>query len=276
MSERQGFIILAAIALLATAVLLPAQVQQQPPVEQQPAATAPQPATGQEEQAAQTEAPKPPPLSPERRGDIYMARKMYREAVEQYKSVPQTAVVYNKIGIAYHQLMDFRTAERYYKLAIKKDKTYSEAVNNLGTIYYSNRSYRRAVGQYKKALKISPESASIYSNLGTAYFARKKYDDAMGAYREALRLDPDVFEHKSSFGVLLRQAAVEQRARFHFFLAKSYAAAGLYDRSLLSMRRALENGFKEKNKFLEDPEFVKMRELPEFKELMAADIRALE
>lgn len=270
MFARQGFLlVLAGFALLAAATLAPAQ--QQPPAEQPPPA-AEQP----QEQTIQPVPAKPEELTPERRGDIFMARKMYREAIEQYKSLPETAVILNKIGIAYHQLMDFRTAERYYKRAIKKDKKYAEAVNNLGTIYYSNRSYRRAVNQYKKALKISPASASVYSNLGTAYFARKKYEDAMAAYREALRLDPEVFEHKSSFGVLLRQAAVEQRARFHFYLAKSYAAAGLFDRALLSIRRALENGFKEKQKFMEDSEFEKMRELPEFKELMAADIRALE
>ncbi|MGE5487174.1 MAG: tetratricopeptide repeat protein [bacterium] len=270
MFPREGFLVLvlAAIALPAAATLAPAG--QQPQEQSQPAAEQP------EEQIVQPASPKPESLTPEQRGDIFMARKMYREAIEQYKTLPQSAVVLNKIGIAYHQLMDFRTAERYYKQAIKKDKKYAEAVNNLGTIYYSNRSYRRAVNQYKKALKISPNSASVYSNLGTAYFARKKYDDAMAAYREALRLDPDVFEHRGSFGVLLRQAAIEQRARYHFYMAKSYAGAGLFDRALLSIRRALENGFKEKQKFMEDADFEKMREMPEFQELMAADIRALE
>jgi len=249
--------------------------QERQPAEQLPAQQLPA-VEEQPQGPEQAQPPKPVELTPERRGDIYMARKMYREAIEQYKSVPVTPVTLNKIGIAYHQLLDFRTAERYYKLAAKKDKKYPEAVNNLGTIYYSNRRYGKAVKQYKKALKLNPESPSIYSNLGTAYFARKDYDNALAAYTKALSLDPDVFEHRSTFGVMLRQTAVEQRAQFHFFMAKSYAAAGMYDRALLSMRRALENGFKDKNKFLEDAVFEKMRELPEFKELMAADIRALE
>ncbi|MCS7315609.1 MAG: hypothetical protein RMI94_10500, partial [Bryobacterales bacterium] len=81
--------------------------------------------------------PSPEPLTPERRADIYMARKMYREAIETYRQVEQElaarlparrprkddgtyqqtanrlAVILNKIGIAYHQLMELDTAKRY-------------------------------------------------------------------------------------------------------------------------------------------------------------------
>src|SRR5579875_553349 len=47
--------------------------------------------------------PASPPVSAEMRGDIFMARKMYREAVDAYKeSAPPSAVIMNKIGIAYH------------------------------------------------------------------------------------------------------------------------------------------------------------------------------
>lgn len=226
--------------------------------------------------AQQAEPVRSEELTPERRADIYMARKMYREAIDQYKKAPETAVVLNKLGIAYHQLNDPAQAERYYKRAIKSNPKYPEAVNNLGTVYYWKKSYRKAVNQYKKALKLSPESASVYSNLGTAHFARKHYEKAAEAYHTALKLDPDVFEHKSSFGVLLRETKVEERAKFQYYLAKTYAQTGALERALQSIRKALESGFKDKKKFLEEPEFEKLRELPEFKELMAADIRVLE
>ena len=46
-------------------------------------------------------------LTPEMRGDIQMARKMYREAIDTYASGGlNSAVLVNKIGIAYHQLLD--------------------------------------------------------------------------------------------------------------------------------------------------------------------------
>jgi tetratricopeptide (TPR) repeat protein len=215
-------------------------------------------------------------ITPEVRGDIYMARKMYREAVEQYKSMPETAVVVNKTGIAYHQMVQLPVAKKYYQRAIKLDPHYPEALNNLGTIYYAEKSFRRAVSQYKRALKEAPESASIWSNLGTAHFARKKYDDAMQCYEKAMALDPDVFEHKSTAGVLLQERSVEERAKFHYYQAKLYAKKGMSERALLYLRKAFEEGLKEdRDKIRELPEFEAMKDLPEFKEIMAMQVRVL-
>lgn len=224
----------------------------------------------------------PPPteqaraLTPEMRGDIFMARKMYREAVEAYSPGDQKSpILLNKLGIAHHQMLDLVTAKKYYERAIKLDKKYSEAINNLGTVHYANKSYRRAVGQYKKALKLAPNSASIHSNLGTAEFARKHYKQAAESYERALALDPDVFEHRNAHGVLLQERSVQERAKFHYYLAKTYAKAGAFERALLYMRKALEEGFREKDKFREEPEFAKLQEMPEFQELLALEPRVL-
>src|SRR5258707_7428026 len=103
------------------------------------------------------------PLNPEQRADILMARKMYREAVDVYKEGPlESAIIWNKIGIAYHQMLQIDEAKRNYEQSLKLNPHYSEAINNLGTIYYSKRRYRKAIGQYNKALKLAPNSASIY------------------------------------------------------------------------------------------------------------------
>src|SRR5579863_8123818 len=213
--------------------------------------------------------PQPAPtgtvLSSETRGDIFMARKMYREAIEVYKDGPDdSAVLLNKIGIAYHQMLDLADARKYYQKAIKLNPKYAEAINNMGTVEYSRKNYRRAISLYKKALRCSPNSASIYSNLGTGYFARKDYKLATESFQKALELDPEVFEHRSSHGVLLQERSVEERAKYHYYLAKMYAKAGTNDRALLYIRKALEEGFKDKKKFQEDPEFSRMREMPEF------------
>jgi tetratricopeptide (TPR) repeat protein len=217
-----------------------------------------------------------PSLTPEMRGDIFMARKMYREAIEAYEDGDTgSAVIINKLGIAHHQMLDLDGAQKYYARAIKLDGKYSEAINNLGTVYYAKKSYRRAVGQYRKALKLSPNSASIYSNLGTAWFARKKYQQATEAYEKALSLDPDVFEHRNSHGVLLQERTVQERATFYYYMAKTYAKSGAVDRALVYMRKALEEGFKERNKFLEQPEFAGLQELQEFKDLLAMEHRVL-
>jgi tetratricopeptide (TPR) repeat protein len=216
------------------------------------------------------------PLTPEVRGDIMMARKMYRDALDYYKTGAETsAVLANKTGIAYHQLQDLVNARKYYEKAIKLNRGYAEAINNLGTVFYARKSYRRAIEQYKKALRLSPDSASIWSNLGTAYFARKNYDEMTKAYRQALALDAEVFERRSTQGTLLQDQTVEERAKFHYYLAKTYAEAGAKDFALLNIRKALEEGFKDRDKFLKEPEFAFLQDDAEFKELIATEQRVL-
>lgn len=215
-------------------------------------------------------------LSWETRGDIFMAHKRFSEAIDAYKKAPQnSAVIWNKTGIAYHQLAELNAARRCYERAIKINPRYAEGLNNLGTVYYSKRSYRKAIKYYKKALTISPQSASIYSNLGTAYFARRKYDDALQAYQQALTLDPEVFEHRSTQGVLIQERSVKERARYHYYLAKLYAKAGENERALQYIRKALEEGFKDRGKLKEDPEFSHLRDLPEFQQLLTVEPRVL-
>lgn len=218
----------------------------------------------------------PKPVSVEMRGDIFMAKKMYREAIETYKSGPaDSAVLANKTGIAYHQLLDLDNARKWYDRAVKLKPDYAEAINNLGTIYYARKSYRRSITQYKKALRITPQSASILSNLGTSYFARKNYELASETFQQALKLDPEVFEHRSSMGILLQERTVEERAKYHYYLAKTYARAGDVEHTLIYIRKSLEEGFKEREKFNKDPEFAILRDNQEFKDILAAEHKAL-
>lgn len=215
-------------------------------------------------------------LTPEMRGDIFVARKMFREAIETYQTGPKdSAVLANKTGIAYHQLLDLADAKKNYERAIKLNPSYAEAVNNLGTVYYAQKSLRRAIVQYKRALRLTPESASILSNLGTAYFARKNYPEAFAMYQHALEIDPEVFERRSSQGVLLQERSVDERAKFHYYMAKTYAKAGQTERALLYIRKALEEGFKEREKFNKDPEFATLKDNPEFKLLLASEQKVL-
>ncbi len=215
-------------------------------------------------------------LPTEMRGDILMARKMYREAIAVYSQEPETvATRWNKIGIAYHQLADLRLAKKFYETALRIEPHYGEARNNLGTVYYAEKSYRRAVREYKRALRELPGSASVYSNLGTAYFARQDYKRAGDSYQEALRLDPDVFEHHSTFGVLMQDHTVAERAKFHYYLAKMYAKQGSTDRALQYVRKALEEGFNEPRKFMEESEFAGLRENATFQQILKSDPRVL-
>ena len=215
-------------------------------------------------------------LSFEERGDIYGVRKMFREAIEAYKQVtPPTPVILNKIGIAYQQQNDVESARKYYDRAVKLQPGYAEAINNIGTVEYANKNFRRATKFYKRALGIQPRSASVYSNLGTAWFARHNYKEATRCYEEALELDPDVFERHGNHGVMLEQRDVQERSKFNYYMARVYAKKGMNELALQYIRKALEGGFKDKKKFLEEDDFAALRKLPEFDDLMKLEPRVL-
>ncbi len=205
-----------------------------------------------------------------------MARKMYREAIDTYRQgSPTSPQLANKIGIAYHQLMLLDAAKKSYERAVKLDPKFSEAINNLGTISYAEKSYRRAIGYYKRALRYSSPTASIYANMGAAYFGRKDYRHAAENYEEALRLDPDVFEHHSSFGTLMQEHTVEERATYHLYLAKMYAKNGRADRAMIYLRKALEEGVKDREKIPAMPEFATLKTSPEFAQLILQNPKPL-
>jgi tetratricopeptide (TPR) repeat protein len=207
-----------------------------------------------------------------------MVRKMYLDAIEMYRKAlpnPQDYVLYNKIGIAYQHMENSAAAKRHYEMALKANPKYAEARNNLGTLAYGRKDYRGAIREYERSIALNPNIATTYSNLGTAYFARKRYEEAAKAYRQALLLDPDVFESHSGAGTLLQDRTVEERARFYYYMAKTYAEAGMIERALISMRRALEEGFKDRKKFVDEPAFANMQDLPEFQRLVAMEPRAL-
>jgi tetratricopeptide (TPR) repeat protein len=228
--------------------------------------------------AAQSTSPAPtlPKLTLEQRGDLYMARKMFREAIDAYREGPRnSAILWNKIGIAYHQLGELEPAKKSYERAIKLDKKYADAINNEGTVFYAQKKFRTAIARYTKAITITPNSASFWSNLGTAWYARGKFEEMTKAYARALQLDPDVFEVHGSVGTRMLDRSVEDKARYHYELARMYAGVGKNELALQYLRKALEEGFKEKDKVQQAKEFAELRETREFQDLMTLEPRVL-
>jgi tetratricopeptide (TPR) repeat protein len=201
------------------------------------------------------------PISGEELGDLYMARKQYHEAMEQYKSLseqnPHNAVFLNKLGIALHQQTVLGAALKYYERAVKVDPRYADAENNIGTIWYQRKKYSKAIRAYQKAIKMRDDMPVLYSNLGYAFFSQGKYEDSIAAFRTALAKDPQFFERGSSrTGSILQDRSVPDRGRFYFLLAKSFAETGNVERSVFYLRKAKEEGYAQFNEVKKDPAFA--------------------
>jgi len=210
----------------------------------------------------------------ERRGDTLRAEKAYLDGRDYYRAAiakdPKNAKLYNKAGINELQMARFNEARKDFERAIKIDHEFADAYNNLGVIYYLQKKWGKAIGKYEQAIKLRQDSGSFYSNLGAAYFSKKEFEKASLAYNEALRIDPDIFERTSHTGVQAQMSSPGDRAHFYYVLARLYAKAGVTDRSLQYLRRAMEEGYKGIDDVYKDAEFAGMRKDPRFTDLMAA------
>ncbi|MBZ5701592.1 MAG: tetratricopeptide repeat protein [Acidobacteriia bacterium] len=214
-----------------------------------------------------------PVLSEEQLADLHMARKEFREAAAAFQKLvnqsPRNALYLNKLGIAYHQMGQVGLALKCYERAVKADPSYADARNNMGTIWYQRKKYGKAIKAYQKAIAVRPEMAVLHSNLGYAYFSEKKYEEAIQSFRRALTLDPHFFEQNSSRNAsILQDRSVEDRGRFYFLLAKSFAQSGNAERCLHYLRKARDEGYSSFAAVKTDPAFAAVRGTPEAQELL--------
>ena len=209
-------------------------------------------------------------VSLEDRADIFMARKAYADAVDYYRRAMREGRgsdpgLWNKLGIAYQQQLNYKGARQAYKKAIKFNKAYAEAWNNMGTTYYLQNKPKKSIRYYRQAIKLNPTSASFHVNLGTSLYKRKKIPEALEEYRAALALDPNVMTDRSSVGTVLQAQGADPK--FYFYLAKVFASLGRPAEAVRYLRRAFEDGFSNQKQLDEDPDFQKISEYPAYVEL---------
>jgi tetratricopeptide (TPR) repeat protein len=233
-----------------------------------PACSAADEATLQDTSAAP---PSQQTLSAEQRGDVLMARQQYLAAIDAYRNAGgDSAVIWNKTGIAYHHLFAMDAAKMDYQRALRLKPNYPEALNNLGAVFYAEKDYKKAEKLYRRSLKLMPHSATVYNNLGSAYFAQGNFKRGNAAYRAAFAIDPATFSG-DPLQMVPDSSSSKERARQNYCLAKLFAQAGMKDRAIEHLRKALDEGFSDKKDLMQGREFAGLRNTAEFAQLMAEE-----
>jgi len=211
-----------------------------------------------------------PPPTQEQIGDSMSVRQRYQAAIAAYKQAsPMTAVVWNKMGIAYQMMFDVKDAARCYKESLKLDSRNAQVMNNLATVYDSQKEFRQAEKLYRKALKIDPQSALIHRNLGSNQMAQHKYKKGSESYRAALSIDPHIFNSHTGASVQ-NPASAQDRGALHYYMARGCVSAGNSECAIQNLRLALNEGFTNARKIATDESFASIRELPGFQQLIAS------
>jgi Tfp pilus assembly protein PilF len=241
---------------------------------QAPAPTA-APTSAQAPAAAATpvvKAPLPPP-TPEELGDSLAMHQRYQAAIAAYQKAPRSAVIWNKMGIAYQMMFNVREATRCYRASLKLDSHNADVINNLATIYDSQKQYSEAEHLYHKALKVNPHSALVYKNLGTNLLAQRKYKRGWDAYQQALTIDPQIFEDHGTPQVQ-NPSSVAERGAMNYYMALGCVRLGQTDCALQYLRMAIDEGFTSPKKVASDVAFASLRDNPDFKQLLASQTNA--
>ena len=203
-------------------------------------------------------------------GDSLSARQRYQAAIAAYAKIQDpSAVVWNKMGIAYQMMFNLKEASRCYANSIKKDPKNPQVLNNIATVYDSQKEYSSAEHYYRKALRIDPKSALILRNLGSNYMSQRKFSRGSMCFQQAMAIDPTVFEPHSGVSVE-NPSTVAERGAMHYYMARSCVTAGQQDCALLNLRLALNEGFTNPKKVAADSAFASLRPLPAFQQLIAA------
>jgi tetratricopeptide (TPR) repeat protein len=210
------------------------------------------------------------PPSPEQLGDSLEAQKRYQGAIEAYKKVtPESADVWNKMGIAYQMMFNLDDAMRCYERSLKLNSKNARVINNLASVYDAKKDLNNAERLYHRALKLDPKSAMILRNLGTNLLAQHKYKKGWELYQAALALDPNVFTDTGNPRID-NPASVQERGAMNYYMAKGCIRAGQNDRAIEYLRMALNEGYTNPKKLQADSEFAVLRGNPAFEQLLAS------
>jgi tetratricopeptide (TPR) repeat protein len=234
--------------------------------------SAPAPASAPQKVSAPESAPERKILSQEvpaqTKADILMARGEYAAAIAAYQqSDLKSALVWNSIGMAYHHLYALEEAQKAYQHALTINPRFAPAANNLAAVYYGQHEFRDAEHWYKRALKHTSESAVIYCNLGTAYFGEGKYKQGLKMYQKAFSIDEQVFAPDQS-KMVEGGGSREQRVAINYYIAETFASAGKQEQALFYLRKAMDEGFRDRKRLDEDKDFATLRTTPQFQQLL--------
>lgn len=122
----------------------------------------------------QAQAPPPVQIKP-----IEKAEKVEVDISHLY----QTGLLAEKDG-------DFKGAEKFYQVVLKKDPSHIEALTNLSGVYIQLNRFTEAESTLKKVLRINPKNTKALVNLGIIDLKLNQFASAEGRFKEVLQLNP--------------------------------------------------------------------------------------
>jgi len=126
-------------------------------------------------------------------GDITYNLNRFAEAIEHLKVLLKHQaddVLYCRLGLAFAQLSDYKSAFNTYQQALKINPRAFQAYNNLGLAFVKINKINEAIKAFANALNINNNYAEAHYNVATQLDKIGRFSDAVTHYRLALDLNP--------------------------------------------------------------------------------------
>jgi len=160
-------------------------------------------------------------------GNTYNKINKPDKAIEQYKYIlykidTNNSYIHLFLANTYLIKKDDKTAEKYYKKAIRLDPNNMRAYNDFAWFYAKKgKNLDQSLSLAQRAIKLSPDDSYIIDTLGWIYFKMGKFDQAVDSFNQAV--------------ALLRQD--EPMIKYH--LALALHSNGDNEKALIELNRAL-------------------------------------
>ena len=100
-------------------------------------------------------------------GQLYLRKKIYNKAIEEFRACFKTwdkndklgiASLFNTLGFTYYQLKEYDIAVYYYKIALTVTPDYVTSLTNLAYLYQSQNQTSELQSVYSKLILFEPDS----------------------------------------------------------------------------------------------------------------------
>jgi type IV pilus assembly protein PilF len=131
-------------------------------------------------------------------GVAYLEREDYKTALEKLKRAlghnPKLAIAHSAIALVYSSMNALKDAQRHYELSVKYAPNDPNILNNYGTFLCQNGNYLEAVDYYKRTLANpfyrTPET--VHENIGVCLMKADDFAQAEYHFRKALEVNPNM------------------------------------------------------------------------------------
>lgn len=118
----------------------------------------------------------------------------YKQAIIYYRKAlalqPELPLILNNIGYSRYMLGDWDSAEKYYRKAVRNDKSFARSWRNLGLIYARKENYEEAVSAFTQVENLH----EAYNDIGFICMLNGRHDISEAFFKRAIKLAPRYYE----------------------------------------------------------------------------------